>query len=516
MDAANSIFANLGRKLASITDAKEAARIILSAADLLIGWDASYLILYDPEIGGAPRPLLTYDTINGKHREQVNANPFQPSENMLKAIEFGELFSTYTKQFEIAPEFSFGDRSRRTLSQMFVPVRTDKRVIGVMSVQSYELEAYTREQLAELKSLASHCAGALERIWAQEALGEFVERLKILHGAVNAINASFEMERVCQVVYETVAQVMPCNDFVIDGYDPEKNEIVPIYAVEHPGRRVFTNGYAADHGLAGEIVRTKKPLLFHTKLDSNTSGIQFEEFSTYTEDPTESILAVPMILHGRIYGMVSAQSYLKHAYTPNDIYLLEVLASHAAIAIENARLFNSIQHLAHTDPLTGILNRRRFFELAEAEFAKAESANVPLSVILLDVDDFKLFNDRHGHKVGDEVLTRTAEICKSLLRADDIFGRMGGEEFAVVLPNTTQTNALEVAERLRLAVERMNFNHAPDLHPQDISQDITASIGLAEYERACKSFDVLLDRADQSMYAAKNSGRNRVRVWRRG
>jgi len=488
----------------------------LKAADLLIGWDASYLILYDPEIGGVPRPLLTFDTIEGKHMEQVNAIPGKPSDNMLKAIQFGEFLSVYKEHFEVEPQLSFGDRSKRTLSQMFVPVRTDKRVIGVMSIQSYKTNAYTQEQLAALKNLASHCAGALERIWAQEALGEFVERLQILHDAVSAINANLEMERVCQVVYETVTKVMPCNDFVIDGYDSLTNDIVPIYAVEHPGRRVFTNRYSADHGLAGEIVRTKKPILFHNKQDWDKSGIQFEEFSTYEQDPTQSILAVPMILQGGIYGMISAQSYEENAYSASDIYLLELLASHAAIAIENARLFNSIQKLANTDPLTGILNRRHFFERAEVEFTRAETFNNPLSVILLDVDDFKLFNDQHGHKLGDTVLALTTETCKTLLRTDDIFGRMGGEEFAVALPNTTLENALEVAERLRYAIERLEFKHELDPHDEHEPHIITVSVGVAEYNQTCKSFDVLLDRADKAMYSSKNSGRNRVHWWREG
>ena len=504
-------FARLGRDLAATSDAVTAAHIILDAANRLMGWDASYLILYDPAKGGSPRPLLTIDTVNGERFLQRDAAPKTPSENMLKAIEKGGFLSEYEGYFDIDPSGSFGDHSQRTLSQLFVPVISNLRTIGVMSIQSYRKHYYKEEHLDLLKDLASHCAGALERIWAEEALNDFVERLKVLHAAVNAINANLEMERVCQVVYETVVKVMPCNDFVIDGYDKETNEIVPIYAIEHPDKRVYTNRYVADHGMAGDIVRTRKPLLFNSQKEIDSSGIHFEIYGSFEEDPTQSILAVPMILHGEIYGMVSAQSYQEKAYTHDDLYLLEVLASHAAIAIENARLFDSIQQLANTDPLTGILNRRRFFELAEMEFAKAELGTQPLSVILLDVDDFKQFNDRHGHKIGDAVLTRTAETCKSSLRSDDILGRMGGEEFAVTLPNTSLNFALEVAERLRHAVTHASIEHAFDGSHE--AHTITVSVGVAEYNHTCKTFDTLLDRADQAMYAAKNSGRNQVRAW---
>lgn len=501
--------ARLGRNLAATTSAEDAAQIILDTADQLIGWDACYLILYDPDKGGSPHPLLTMDTTQGIRITQKDAVPKTPSKNMLRAISEGGFISLYGGFFEMDASQTFGDRTQRTLSQIFVPVVSGSRTLGVLSIQSYQRNAYRDEQLELLKSLAGHCAGALERVWAQEALVGFVERLKALHSAVNEINANLDVERVCRVVYETVRRVMPCEDFVIDGYDVETNEIVPVFAIEHPGRRVFTNRYAADHGMAGEIVRTLKPLVFNTVAEMDASGIRFEMYGSSIEaDPTQSVIAVPMILRGQIYGMVSAQSYRENAYTGDDLYLLETLSSHAAIAIENARLFDSVQHLANTDPLTGILNRRRFFELAEVEFAKAREDSAPFSVVLLDVDDFKQFNDRHGHKTGDAALILVAETCKASLRADDIFCRLGGEEFVVALPDSLLDDACEVAERLRLAIHGARLPA-----PADDTLAVTVSVGVAEYDPACKSLDVLIERADHAMYAAKNSGRNRVKVW---
>lgn len=508
------VFARLGRELAATISAEAAAQTILDAADRLIGWDACYLILYDPEKRENPRPLLTIDTTKGLRIAQHNVSPKTPSRNMLRAIEEGGFISLYAGFFEMDPSQTFGDRTQRTLSQVFAPVVSGSRTIGVMSIQSYKRDAYRDEHLELLKTLASHCAGALERIWAQEALGEFVERLKALHRAVNEINASLETERVCRVVYEAVTQVMPCNDFVIDGYDRDTNEIVPIFAVEHPGRRVFTNRYTADHGMGGEIVRTAKPLLFNNTEEMNVSGIQFEMFSSYEEDPTQSILAVPMVLRGSIYGMVSAQSYKESAYTREDLYLLETLASHAAIAIENSRLFDSVQNLANTDPLTSALNRRRFFELAEVEFVKAKEGSAPFSVILLDVDDFKLFNDRHGHKAGDAALILVAETCKFSLRGGDIFCRLGGEEFVAALPATLPEAAREVAERLRYAIQNAGFSAVAAAGlSSDCPPAVTVSVGVADYDPSCDSLDALIERADQAMYQAKNTGRNQVKSW---
>ncbi len=512
------IFASLGRELGSTTDAETAARIILDAADQLIGWDASYLILYDPTRGISPRPLLTIDTFNGKRVIQREAVPEKPTANMLAAIEMGGFLSLYEDHFEIDPSLSFGDHSKRTLSQMFVAVATRSRTIGVLSIQSYKKNAYENSQLELLKNLASHCAGALERIWAQEALSDQLERLKILHHAVNDINARHDVEHICKVVFETVRRVMPCNDFVMDGYNEKTNMIEPIFAVEHPGRRVFTESYFADHGLSGEIVRTKSSLLFNSVEAMDASGIQFELYGSHgdqpEDDPTCSIIAVPMILHGKTYGMVSAQSYQPNAYTNDDLYLLETLASHAAIAIENARLFDSIQYLANTDPLTETLNRRRFYELAERDFHVARLNKQPFAVIMLDVDDFKKFNDAFGHKVGDHVLVLVTDTCRSALRASDIFGRLGGEEFALALPKTQLGDAVEIANRLRNSIHEKNFNIDIEFANVPARLSVTVSVGVAASDATCKTLDMLMEHADKAMYIAKNSGRDRVHVWR--
>lgn len=504
LQSETNLFAQLGKDLASTTQADVAAKIILDVADTLIGWDAGYLILYDPQIGGNPRPLLTIDTIEGKKIIQTNEFPKKPSENMLKAIDQGEFLSLYEAHFEIDPSLAFGNKGQRTLSQMFVPVQSVSRTIGVLSVQSYQVNAYETRQLKLLKDLATHCAGALERIWAQEALTDLVERLKILHQATSAINAELDIEKVCEVVYKTVVKVMSCNDFVVDGYNPKTNEIIPIYAIENPNRRVYTEKYFADHGLAGEIVLKKEPILFNSVKEMDESNIRFEFYGS-EEDPTESLLAVPMMLHGEIYGMVSAQSYEQDAYDEDDQYLLEVLASHVAIAIENTRLFDSIQQVAYIDALTSTLNRRRFYELAELEFVKYQELKSPLAMIMLDVDDFKKFNDQFGHKVGDLVLTKVAETCKSALRGSDILGRLGGEEFALVLPNTKLTYAVEIASRLCSLTQKIKI--------PEYDFSISISVGVATCDESCKTLDMLIDHADQAMYVAKNAGRNQVHVW---
>ncbi|MHB8779631.1 MAG: GAF domain-containing protein, partial [Anaerolineales bacterium] len=181
MQNSTQIFARLGRELSATSSAVTAAEIISNAAHELIGWDACYLVLYDPEQGGRPRPLLTIDTIDDKKIIEHDSAPDKPSENMLKAIRENGHITLYEEPVEVPPSLTFGNRSHRTLSQLFVPVQSGERIIGVLSIQSYQVKAYSKNSLEILRTLSSHCAGALERIWAQEALAQMMERLKVLY-----------------------------------------------------------------------------------------------------------------------------------------------------------------------------------------------------------------------------------------------------------------------------------------------------------------------------------------------
>ena len=174
---------------------------------------------------------------------------------------------------------------------------------------------------------------------------------------------------------------------------------------------------------------------------------------------------------------------------------------------DRRRLERDLELQARTDPLTGLFNRRHFMTLAEADLARATRYRLPLSAIMLDIDHFKRINDSRGHRTGDLVLQNLAQLTKQTLRDVDIVGRLGGEEFAILLPQTGLDQALEVAERLRLAIAQSEV--MPDA---GLPLHYTASLGVAcVTEGAPTNVDTLLSEADQALYAAKKSGRNKVR-----
>jgi diguanylate cyclase (GGDEF)-like protein len=183
--------------------------------------------------------------------------------------------------------------------------------------------------------------------------------------------------------------------------------------------------------------------------------------------------------------------------------LAEWLASQASIALENARLHEVVREQALTDELTGLVNRRRFVETLEVEIMRASRLDVPLSLLFADLDDFKRINDRLGHFAGDEALRTFAKLLRAELRAIDTAGRLGGEEFAVLLPGTELEDALVVADRIRrrlpeqAAMQKLLGGSA-----------LTTSIGVVQYRSGTP--EDLLALADAALYRAKGQGKNRV------
>lgn len=210
---------------------------------------------------------------------------------------------------------------------------------------------------------------------------------------------------------------------------------------------------------------------------------------------------------GKILGTFAI--YHKEPNIPNeaDIERISFAANIAAIAIENRNNRIDLEKQAYTDYLTGLNNRRSFIERTEIELYRKERYGREFSLIMFDIDYFKYINDKFGHNAGDLVLKEIANICRSVLREVDIIGRIGGEEFAILLPETDIVQATLVAERLRVSISNGKVFH-------NLNEEVkfAASFGVTFTKDANKSINELLNQADNALYKAKNSGRNRVVV----
>ncbi len=231
------------------------------------------------------------------------------------------------------------------------------------------------------------------------------------------------------------------------------------------------------------------------------------EEAVFTHQPAlndgRQMLALPLVRRSVVIGMVCLES--RQSYSDAEVRLALSLTQPAAMAVENARLFDEVQRNATYDGLTKTYNRRHFMEQAQRAYDNARRFGHALTAMMLDVDHFKRINDKHGHHVGDQVLRVLADRCKSTLRAVDLLGRYGGEEFAIVLPGADEQSAATVlAERIRRTV-------AEEPIDTDAGQvRVTISIGVATMDAEMTTSEDLFKRADAALYEAKQAGRNRV------
>ena len=249
--------------------------------------------------------------------------------------------------------------------------------------------------------------------------------------------------------------------------------------------------------LAGHVWETGKPILLEDYHTGRTANLDKKYWG--------KVAGAPIIWGTDFLGVLFVFS--DQAFYETDLKILELFTAHAAAAIRNARLHQQLSLLAITDSLTGIFNRRHFFEMAEFGFQEALRYGRPFSVLMFDLDMFKHVNDKYGHSKGDDILWTVAQRCSATVRQTDILGRYGGEEFVAVLPQTGSRKASALADRLRQVIS------SSPIATENGSLTVTASFGVSSLTTDVKDLMQLLNRADAALYQAKQSGRNRVCIW---
>jgi diguanylate cyclase (GGDEF)-like protein len=268
-------------------------------------------------------------------------------------------------------------------------------------------------------------------------------------------------------------------------------------------RHVAHRGYAGvketsplTAGIVGRVARTGQPA-FVTDVSLDPDYIAWEPRVTQEA-------CVPILNQGSVVGVINVELF-EPRLAQADFDLLTTLAGYAAVALEKAQLYEQTQALATTDGLTSLLNYRAFWQALDRELERSMRYGLPLSLIMIEIDKFKRYNDTYGHLRGDEVIRLVARVLRQEHRAQiDLVARYGGDEFMILLPHTQKVTAAEIAERIRRAVES-----TPLISEAEVAS-VTLSLGVASYPEDGKSTDTLVDAADQSMYRAKQRGGNAV------
>ena len=322
-------------------------------------------------------------------------------------------------------------------------------------------------------------------------------RLMTLFEISKKIGAILRLDHVLEIVVADVKKILEvdlCLVYLLKEHVPEAKSMVSTEPITTLSQ--YTLGKEG-----GEWVVENPKVL-------NVSEIKKDSRFTHLEDKIDyaSVLAVPLIVGARVIGVLMCASEKRRDFSRDDVNFLSTLGFQAAIAIENARLYQETQELTVTDSLTGLYNIRRFNEQIAQEIMRAERYERSVSLLFIDVDNFKQYNDANGHISGDIVLHKIASVLKKSSRAADQVYRYGGEEFCVIIPETTKGYALTIAGRLRTLIEETQF----DGEEKQPTGKITVSIGVASYPNDAQDAETLVDRADKAMYEAKRAGRNKV------
>lgn len=354
---------------------------------------------------------------------------------------------------------------------------------------------------------------------------------RVLHGARR-------IEELGERIIAETRSLVRFDEFYFALVDRERG-VLELRVHERRGERLSGRTKPLDGGVFGWVVESREPMLVE---DWSRASDALKRRAQETEKETGSFIVVPLIEQDQVIGLLSVQHTQTEAYSLADLHLMQKLAEQVAQAVADALAFEDLEDYrrdlearvvertqelekankekerliaalrersralereSQEDALTGIANRRFFGKRLAAEIEVAQAVNQPLTVAIADLDCFKLVNDKLGHPIGDEALRRSAGLMRGLCRESDLLARIGGDEFALLLPGTSLQDAIDLCEKLRRAVDAHDWRAVhPDLR-------VSVSIGLSQWDGAGQGED-LLEAADAQLYVAKLQGRNRV------
>ncbi|MCJ7772913.1 MAG: sensor domain-containing diguanylate cyclase [Desulfobacterales bacterium] len=318
-----------------------------------------------------------------------------------------------------------------------------------------------------------------------------------------ALTSTFDMNEVISLIMKNMTKLFELENWSLLLVDDASGELYFEVAIDHENKNINGLRFKSEEGVAGWVLKEKKTLIIDdVSRDDRFTG----HIDKLTSFKTKSIIAVPLIFRNKTIGVLE----LVNCKEPKKIKgaklkLLTLLADFAAIAISNSKHYQYINQLTITDDLTGLNNSRHLHYILDEEISRCLKEKKPLTLIFIDIDHLKKINDAHGHLAGSEVISEFGQVIKSILRSGDFGARYGGDEFVVILPETSKAETMEIASLLRQNINKKHF-----LGSMGIDLHLTASFGVATFPDDADSKDAIIKIADDMMYKVKNSTRNAI------
>jgi len=401
------------------------------------------------------------------------------------------------KQPIYAPDVSRDPRyictAQSTRSELAIPLMVREDVVGVLDCQSERLEHFDHETIELLTLFSTQASIALQNARLYSLERKRARQLEAINAIAQQSTAVMDLEellaRVCSVIQHAF-HVHHVSLFL-----REESELI---LRAHQGTMtpcIPNNGRFPASAEPWAGILEASGTMVEKDLASKPRGFRlFEEAA--------SRMSIPLISFGQTLGVLTLHSSDPDAFRESELQPLESVADICANSIQNVHYVERVKQLAYLDGLTGIFNRRFFEMRIMEEIERARRYSAGMAIVMTDIDQFKKLNDEFGHLLGDEVLRQVSSIFHQNLRKIDVVCRYGGEEFALLLPQTSAAQAMVVAEKLRKLTEGWQFPGVP--------RPVTISAGVAAFPDDGASRDELVRAADNALYAAKQAGRNQV------
>jgi two-component system cell cycle response regulator len=384
---------------------------------------------------------------------------------------------------------------------------------GVLVVDRIEDQPFSPREQELIEEAGRYAVRAIqnERVFVQ------LERAKVeqgkLYRAAEALGAATTEADVVEAGVKSAREITSVDFAAVTLFD-ESAKMHEIRAVSGDGASgIVGQRFRHNAGLVSMVLQNRHPLPYRGEYDPQR---QIVFTRRVTPPPMPSIVVLPLLVHDRPLGTLVLGSRRRAAFNDAVRSTLEVLASHMAVSLSNARMLRRLEELATMDGLTGLLNKRAMLEVAEQKIAAAKRFHRQLSVLITDIDHFKKVNDTYGHDVGDVIIKGLGEILRRAKRNTDAVARFGGEEFVIICEETDARGAMLLAERVREELGRTSFHPhgaAGSISGAAAEVKVTCSVGVATFPEAGGSWNELFKAADAALYVSKRGGRNRSTAW---
>lgn len=335
---------------------------------------------------------------------------------------------------------------------------------------------------------------------ARAAAEAHAREAELLREAGAAIASTLDRSQAVRRVLAFLANTIPYETATVQVLQGDELEVIDCSGPVRPGCGPGSVHALQDYPSYRRVVEDQAAALLVCPLD------QIPELPGYVEGERISWIGVPLMVHGDVVGILTLAAPDCESFREEHVRIAASIGDYVALAIQNARLFEEAHRAAITDPLTGAYTRYWFIPYVEKEIEKALRDGMPLSLLVFDLDHFKRLNDSYGHPAGDEVLAGLIRAIAGVLRSSNPICRLGGEEFAVLLPGEEAEAAQAVAQRLCSTAAATRYDCCPE-------RPVTISVGLACLVDGCRDYRQLISRADEALYRAKERGRNRVELY---